>query len=612
MARAIALVAGLAGAILWAVLSVMPPAPRGSDTPPTAFSADRAFMDIVAIGRAPHPVGSPENARVRAYLVGRLRALGAKVSEQAALLPRKSLDRLGKWSGRREQGVVAHNAIGVIAGRDRARPALLLMAHFDSVWGSPGAADDAMGIAAALEVARALRAQGQPLRDVILLFTDSEEIDLDGSTAFFAQHPLAAHVGMIINMEARGASGRANMFETGSANGAQMRLYADNVARPATNSLSVLIYDMMPNYTAYTIAKRRGIAGFNLAVLDRGYAYHSPFAVPKAVDAGSLQDMGDQALALASAMAFAANLPARTPNAAFADLLGRVTIAYPTAAGWAILLLAGTLIAAALSRTRPGLRSIGRAMIVTVTLLLHASLLLTMFNAVSGSGGANYYDRLAALPRLEAVAALAIVALMLLLDRFRRPQLRAMAIAPAMALMWVGLLTGGPLVPLAGVALTAMAAAWFLPVSSDDRGEGAALLLLGAGAVVQAVEPTAAPLLHWPLLLGAIALAARAWLPAALGLVIGAICAAIGIGHLLAQAHFIFLAIGAEMPAVMIALLFAALPLILPLLPAQFPRWMPGIALAAAMLLALWVRLDPIAPSVPAYSRAEGGTKTRD
>jgi len=611
MARAIALAAALAGAILWAVLSVMPPAARGVDAPPAAFSADRAFADIVAIGRAPHPVGSPENAKVRAYLSARLRVLGAEVSEQVAPLPQKSLDRLGKWSGREQRGVVAHNVVGIIPGRDRARAALLLMAHFDSVWGSPGAADDAMGIAAALEAGRALRAQGQPLRDVILLFTDSEEIGLDGSTAFFTRHPLAAHVGMIINMEARGAGGRANMFETGSANGAQMRLYADRVARPATNSLSVLIYDMMPNYTDYSVAKQRGIAGFNLAVLDGGYAYHSPLAIPEAVDRGSLQDMGDQALALASAMAFAADLPARTPNAAFADLLGRVTIVYPIAAGWAVLLLAGALIAAALSRTRPGMSSIGRGMIVTAALLLHASLLLTMFNALSGSGGANYYDRLAALPRLEMAAALAILAALMLFDRFRRHELRPLMIAPAMALMWVGLLTGGPLIPLVAVALMAMAAAWFLPVSSDDRGEGAALLLLLAGALVQIVEPTAAPLLHWPLLLGAIALAARAWLPLAPALVIGALCAAIGIGHLLAQAHFIFLAIGAEMPAVTIVLLFAALPLIQPLLPGRFPRWMPGTALAAAMLLALWVRLDPIAPSIPTYSRAEGGIKTK-
>ena len=43
------------------------------------------------------------------------------------------------------------------------------MAHYDSVPGSPGAADAAAGVAAALEIVRALKVQGQPARAVILL-----------------------------------------------------------------------------------------------------------------------------------------------------------------------------------------------------------------------------------------------------------------------------------------------------------------------------------------------------------------------------------------------------------------------------------------------------------
>src|SRR5262249_52356215 len=149
--------------------------------------------------------------------------------------------------------------------------------------------------------------------------TDGEEIGLDGAKAFFQNHPLAKRIGMIINLESRGAGGRANMFETGADNGAQMHLYADTVDRPATNSLAVLIYGLMPNSTDYNIAKQQGIAGFNIAVLGRAWTYHSPLATPETVDPASVQDMGDQALALASAMTFAAELPARTPNAAFAD-----------------------------------------------------------------------------------------------------------------------------------------------------------------------------------------------------------------------------------------------------------------------------------------------------
>lgn len=614
MHRTYALAAALAAALIWAILAISPPAARGPDAPATAFSADRAFTDIEALSRAPRPVGSPGNAAGVAYLKTRLQALGAELSEQRTPLDARTLKALSRWSGKPEKDIMVRNLIGVMPGRDRTRPALLMMAHHDSVWGSPGAADDAMGVAAAIEVARAIKAQGQPARDLILLFTDSEEMGLNGAEAFFGRrpHPLAARVGVIINLEARGAGGRANMFETGPGNGAMMRLYAGHVHRPATNSLSVLIYDLMPNYTDYTVAKKKGVPGFNLATLDRAYAYHSPMATPAAVDPDSVQDMGDQALALASALAFAPELPARADNAAFSDLMGRVTIVYPGWAGWLLLIASAMLVGGALWRTRPAPRAVGGGMIVVAALLLHGALLLTTLNALSGSGGANYYDRLAALPRLEAIAALGVVALMTLLALLRRQEARLFAIAPAMALMWAGLLAGGPLVALVAIALLAMIAAWFLPVAQDGQAIGATVLLLAAGLLVQIWQPTAGPLLQWPLLLASVAVLARAFLPEAAGFAVSAVCAAIGLGHLLAQAHFIFLGIGAEMPAVTMVLLFAALPLLLPLWPERIPRFVPGTALAAALALTLWVRLDPIAPSIPVYSKAEGGIKTRD
>ncbi len=295
MARAVTLALALAGALLWAILAIVPPAARGLDAPASAFSAARAMRDVAEIGRVPHPTGSAENERVSAYLLLRMHAMGAAVDVQQMPLGAASLRRLGKWSGRTERGVIARNLIGVFPGRDHSLAPLLLMAHHDSVWGSPGAADDAMGVSAALEVARAIGERGPPERDLVLLFTDGEELGLDGAEFFFARHPLAKRIGAIINMEARGAGGRANMFETGPGNGAMMSLYADHVRRPATNSLSVLVYNNMPNYTDYTVAKRMGIPGYNLAVLDRGAAYHSPSALPEAVDPASLQDMGAQA-----------------------------------------------------------------------------------------------------------------------------------------------------------------------------------------------------------------------------------------------------------------------------------------------------------------------------
>ncbi|MDB5686721.1 MAG: peptidase, partial [Rhizorhabdus sp.] len=82
MPRAIALLVALMGAAVWVLLAVIPPAPKPAAAPAELFSATRAQIDIREIGQAPHPAGSAESDRVRAYLAQRLRVLGAIVSEQ--------------------------------------------------------------------------------------------------------------------------------------------------------------------------------------------------------------------------------------------------------------------------------------------------------------------------------------------------------------------------------------------------------------------------------------------------------------------------------------------------------------------------------------------------
>ncbi|MFO1409168.1 MAG: M28 family peptidase [Steroidobacteraceae bacterium] len=145
-------------AALIAGYASLPPAPLPATAPPGVFSTGRALADIAVLARAPHPVGSAAHAAAAEHVLARMRALGLEVREQAAL----------------ERGYPVRNLIGVLPGRDRGLPALALMAHYDSVPGSPGAADDSTGVAVALEVARALRAGPPPLRDVALVITDGE------------------------------------------------------------------------------------------------------------------------------------------------------------------------------------------------------------------------------------------------------------------------------------------------------------------------------------------------------------------------------------------------------------------------------------------------------
>ena len=168
------LLVAIAGAVLLAVFATTTPSPISATAPATDFSAARAMADVRQIARAPHPTGSAENARVRGYLTRRLQSLGMRVVTDSATVGPEAKARLDKWRGSEAPAPEAVNLVATLPGRDPAKPALLLMAHHDSVWGSPGASDDTAGVAAILETVRAIRARGQPPeRTLMVLFTDA-------------------------------------------------------------------------------------------------------------------------------------------------------------------------------------------------------------------------------------------------------------------------------------------------------------------------------------------------------------------------------------------------------------------------------------------------------
>src|SRR5437764_5649031 len=79
------------------------PAPLPADAPVESFSAGRAFVDISAIAKAPHPTGSPENARVRQYLFQRMRELGLNPREMPGTPNGVAVDNLyGELKGTAE------------------------------------------------------------------------------------------------------------------------------------------------------------------------------------------------------------------------------------------------------------------------------------------------------------------------------------------------------------------------------------------------------------------------------------------------------------------------------------------------------------------------------
>lgn len=176
--RIVARVATILVVLWFGLRAIAPPAVVPASAPVTAFSADRAMIDLRTIGRRPHPVATVDNARVRAYLAGRLRGLGVATEERHYLVDPVGYVRLRSWNPQVSASAELVDLIGVLPGRDRAQPAVALMAHLDTVWGSPGAADDSIGVASILEILRAIRAKGMPARDIVVILTDGEEIGL--------------------------------------------------------------------------------------------------------------------------------------------------------------------------------------------------------------------------------------------------------------------------------------------------------------------------------------------------------------------------------------------------------------------------------------------------
>mgnify|MGYP000321252904 CR=1 FL=1 len=590
--RLLWLIGALTLALLLAVLTLQVPAPAGAGAPATDFSAGRAMADVREIARRPHWVGSPDHARVQALLLRRLAALGLQTSTQSGPLSPAAVRRY-EHGGGSANGIGLTNLIGVLPGRDPRLPAVALMAHYDTVYDSPGAADDTAGVAAILEAVRAIRARGPADRTLVVLLTDGEELNLDGARVFWGGHPLRDRIGAVINLEARGGGGRAMMFETGRGNAQTIGLFARAGARAtggvSSNSLAVFVYERMPNGTDFTIPRERGVQGVNLAFIGRPEQYHAPASTPEALDQGSVQHIGSQALETADALLRAPALPAATANLVYSDLFGRVVIGHPPVIGWGLLGLAllGLGLAVRRARSQAGLTfaDAGRGAVDGLWFLSSGLVLTQAVRLLAGPTAARaesadaYYTLLARLPWMEGGAALTVLAVALALSGGRaRVDRRIVAGVIAAAAALVVVLSGVNVIIISAAAL-AVGLSLFPGLSARSTWGGwtgliGLILILGAAA--QALAPEAAFLFVWTGLLAAVAAALAAFLDPGLtrapSLAPVAVAAVLGAGWIMGQAHTVFLGIGMDMPGVLVLLGLLVLMLVRPLSPE------PGLA----------------------------------
>jgi hypothetical protein len=363
---ALVVVALLLGLAAWSVVALQPPEPRPADAPATEFSAERAFAHVQQIAAETHVTGSAANDRVVEGLVRTLTDLGLDTRVQNSVGARA----YGEGEARMAR---VRNVVAVLPGTEPTGR-IFLTAHHDSVETGPGAADDAAGVAALLEAVRALT-MSDPLRnDVVVVLTDAEEACLCGAEAFAEVHPLAGGGGVVLNFEARGTTGPPITFQTTPGNAGLVDTYAAAAVHPVATSAAVEVYRVMPNTTDFTmLTAHEGFAGLDTAFVDGSAAYHTPQDVPARLDRGTLQALGDNALALARELGGRDLAPLKQPgadDATYFPVLGEL-VRYPER--WVLPVAAAGLVGVlllAVVAARQGKSSLGRTAAGTVLTLI--------------------------------------------------------------------------------------------------------------------------------------------------------------------------------------------------------------------------------------------------
>ncbi len=272
--------------------SMMPNLGIDSEIPLNEFSTKRAFTKVEAISKQPHYVSSKNHGKVAKYLQQELRKLGLETSLQEGYT-------LTDWGNL----VYSKNILTRIKGTQNSK-ALLLLTHYDSAphSASYGASDAGSGVATILESVRAFLHAKKPLKnDIIILFSDAEELGLNGAALFVTKHPWAKKIGLALNFEARGTSGPSYMLmETNKGNAGMVNEFANaEVPFPVSNSLMYSIYKMLPNDTDLTVFREKGnIQGYNFAFIDDHYNYHTAQDDSQHLSKNSLAHQGSYLVAL--------------------------------------------------------------------------------------------------------------------------------------------------------------------------------------------------------------------------------------------------------------------------------------------------------------------------
>lgn len=302
-------VATVTACVVAAALSAArPPAPRSADAPASEFSEERAWPVFLHLTRTlgSRATGTIHSRQAAAYLVEKLRELpGVEVELQQGS---------GVVQRGRSLEVVENSARNVLARiPGRSVEAILLTAHYDSAPEGAGAGDDGLAAAAIVEIVRALTSGPQLERTVIVNLSGAEELWLAGAYRFL-EHPWSKDVRAFINLDSMGTRGRLLLFRVTQDDLGLVEAYGHAAPQPHGSAIAQDLFrtGVIPSGTEFSVyTEQRKLRGLDLALYEDGYAYHTALDTADRVERGTMQHIGETALATTRALANALPEPGK-------------------------------------------------------------------------------------------------------------------------------------------------------------------------------------------------------------------------------------------------------------------------------------------------------------
>jgi len=286
-----------------ALVALLAVACGGSERHGAGINVDRAMTTITDLSTTigPRVQSTDQSRRTEAWIEAQLTEAGIPVEKmEVGTVELPAITVMGALHRQAHPITVTDPNLIVRFGEGSGK-ALLLMAHYDTVDGSPGAIDNSASVAILMEVARALKHEPPP-QPVIIAFTAAEEAGLVGAEALAVE--IADRVSFAIALDLVGGDGELVVNGASTLIGtSEMKWLADAAERAGAHISVPAAHRVVSRW--WPLAERSDHGPFTrrgtraIHFYNRGndgewidLAYHSKRDVPSRVKREAVAEMG--------------------------------------------------------------------------------------------------------------------------------------------------------------------------------------------------------------------------------------------------------------------------------------------------------------------------------